>query len=77
MTSYSNLSDTITTVSCSDLKKQVTAFKVICVVRVTCDVLGSHTRTYEFKRVKERSFFTFFTAKKGGGVGCKVGCLRH
>ena len=39
---------------------------------MTYDVLGSHTRTYEFKfkRVEERSFFI---AKKGrGGGGEKV-----
>ena len=29
-------------------------------------VLGSHTRTYEFKRVEEQSFFI---AARGGGGG--------
>ena len=33
----------------------------------TDDVLGSHIRTYKFKRVEERSFFI-----AGGGGGAKV-----
>ena len=42
----------------------------------TDDVLGSHIRTYKFKRVEERSFFI----AGGGGGGSEVGAgfrLRH
>ena len=32
-------------------------------------ILGSHTRTYEFKRVEEQSFFIAVRGGGGGGGG--------